>query len=144
MTSTFTVDKGYDVALIFFNLLWPFVEPHTLNSDEIKTVNMLFFIDICNGTEASPEWRSAIFKAKKIKREDLPNAMLSDTDLFLCTTEFCKIYNEHWSGKLKYVLSLLEKMKSDPREHSKEWQLWNEAKAAVLINHMTVSSPFEW
>ena len=137
MKQEITVEEGYHISLIFFNELWPLVEPNVQQPEEIKNVNVLYFCIVCSGDEASTEWKQAVFRAKKIPDKDLRKEKLTKEDLFLYAIEFCKLHNERWEGKLDYTLHLLESMKANPKQHPKEWGRWQWAMEAVLVRHMT-------
>lgn len=131
-----TVEEGYHISLTFFNEMWPLVEQNIQKSEEIITVNELFFCVVCIGEEASTEWKQAVLRAKKIPNEELRNVKLTEEDVFLCAIEFCKLHNERWEGKLDYTLHLLESMKSHLEHHPKERRVWKWAMKEVLIRHM--------
>jgi len=143
MKEDITVEEGYYISLIFFSELWPLVEPNVQESEEMKAANMLFFCVVTIGEEASSEWKEAIFRAKEITSDKLREAKLSESDLFLCAIEFCKLHNERWEGNLNYTLNLLESMRTNPENHPKEWAVWKTAMTLVIINKMSCGH-FDW
>lgn len=140
----FSVLQGFNVCLLFFDYLWPLVEPKTAELDEeTALLHVIFFCDICLGFESSPRWNESIFRVKGIpKEEQKKGLMLSEEDLFQCSIEFFNFSNEKLELKLQYTSNLLESMKTNPQNHSTEWSLW---KKAVADSYNTyVVSQFDW
>lgn len=143
MKEEVSVEEGFVISLIFFLDLWSIIKPAVLASKADLIVNELFFLDVCTGYESSAEWNEAVFRAKKILKQNQRQLKLTMGDLFLCTIEFCKLHNERWESKLDYTVHLLESMKKNPKEHSVEWDVWKNAINQVLVKHATLCD-FDW
>ena len=66
-----SVEQGFNVCLLFYHFLWPTLELKTLELAEgASTAHMLFFVDVCMGFESSSEWNDAIFRIKKIPKDE--------------------------------------------------------------------------
>ncbi len=139
-----SVEQGFNVCLLFFNHLWPFIEPKTAEMDEeTALLHVIFFCDICMGFESSAEWNEAIFRVKRIpKEEQKKGLMLSEEDLFLCSIEFFNFCNEKFELKLQYASNILESMRTNPKNYSLEWSLWKKAVADSFNTY--VVSKFDW
>lgn len=140
----FSVEKGYDISLIFFLSLWTLIEP------EIKVfhksaffTNVLFFHEVCSGFEVHAEWNESVYRVKKIPKENQKSILLSESEVFLCALEFCKLFNERFESQLPYTVNLLEGMQKDPNFYNKEWSLWKNAIDRVMNQHKTLGD-FDW
>ena len=140
MNQEFSVEQGYAIGLIFFLRLWTAIEPQVmqLGLDEDKLIVYdIFFRDICTGYEASAEWNQAVFRAKGIPKENQKILKLTNEELFLCAIEFAKLHNERWESNIDYAVNLLESMKKSPRDHQKEWAIWEKARDDFMSGRST-------
>ncbi len=66
-----SVEQGFNVCLLFFNDLWPLMKPkmNELNRED-SAIFKLFFLDVCMGFESSAQWNEAIFRIKKIPKDE--------------------------------------------------------------------------
>lgn len=144
MKQTVSVEEGFVISLIFFLDLWSIIKPNVLTlSGDSPSTHKLFFLDVCTGFESSAEWNEAIFRSKKIPKQSQKQLKLNMDDLFLSATEFCKLHNERYEGRLDYALHLLESMKNDPKKYLPEWTVWKNAINKVLVEHITLCD-FDW
>lgn len=128
----FSVNEGYKIGLHFFLRLGPLLETKAKDLEGDLVVHDLFFCEVCSGFEASAEWIEAVFRVNHAYRQELKLLQLTETELFACVIEFCKIYNERWENVLAYILSQLESMQTNPEQHSLEWDIWKKAKEHAI------------
>jgi|GEM_PF-5003060 len=124
-----SVEQAFNICLIFYNRLWPSIEPklHDLDHDA-AVVHDLFFTSTCSGFECSGEWMEAVFRITHVPKSEQKNRLLlTEEEVFLCTIEFCKVCKDSFNWDLKYILYLLDAMQSDFQKHSFEWSLWRQA-----------------
>jgi hypothetical protein len=143
----FSVEQGFSICLHFFLSLWPMFEAETLDPvTEKKSAHEIFLLFVCMGDECSPHWNEAIFRVKKIPKEEQKTLKLNSEELFLCTLEFCKFWNEIFhervaESNIDSLQRLLESMLASPPTHIFEWELWQKATNAGL--EVSVAT-FDW
>lgn len=140
----FSIEQGFNTCLLFYINLWPIIEPRINQLGEYdEKIHALFFVDICTGFECSGDWNVVIQRITKVSKEDQKKGLkLSETELLLCTVEFCKYYNEIFNGHLEFILNLVESMRNHPEEHPLHWALWKRALADSF--KVKVVSEFDW
>ena len=130
-----SVNQGYKIGLTFFIDLWPLLEPKVkeLDVDESDTLIMheLFFYEVCSGFESSAEWIEAVSRVKYVPREQQKQLGLTETELFSCALEFCKLHNERWKNILDYTVRHLESIQRHPEQHPLEWDIWKKTREHI-------------
>lgn len=142
---TLSVENGLAVCKAFFFHLWPLLESKLISqkfSQEIYEDTKIFCQSICQGKGSSAEWNEAIFHATGISKENQRELKLTKDDLFLCTIEFCKIYNKRYESNLCSLIGLLEFMKQDSKNYREEEQLFK--KSFFEIRTQPYLSYFDW
>ncbi len=102
-----------------------------------------FFVEICSTYDCYAEWNEAINRTLQIPKEDQKTLQLSLPEIFSCTIEFCKIFNERCNFKIAYAVDLLESMKKDPESHKREWSIWQKMVKEISDDYESKDN-FNW
>ncbi len=123
----FSVVQSFDISTLFFNYLYPSLEAKFPEMSEDDVTVYEIFTCVCKGFETSAEWNKAIYRLKKIRKDDQTNIKLSPCDVFLCSIELCKIHSARFEeGSYSYLIHLLEDMHHYPENH-----FWSPSYCAV-------------
>jgi len=142
LNEQFSVVQGFDISTLFFSYLWPSLKAKFPKMPEADVEVYDLFTFICMGFETSAEWNKAIYRLKKIRKDDQINMKLSARDVFFCSIELCKICSARFEeGSYSYVINLLEDMNNHPENHLFEWSIWEKA---VEDSFTTEFHPFSW
>ena len=142
LNEQFSVVQGFDIATLFFTFLWPSLEAKFPEMPEDDVAVYGIFTDVCLGFETSAEWNKAIYRLKKIRKDDQEKIKLSAHDLFLCSIEICKIQSARFEGaSYDYLINWLQDMLSYPKKHTFEWSIWQKA---VKESFTRTFHPFSW
>lgn len=128
---TISVELGYTICLTFFSDFWTScIKPKLHEMDEEEaTVHELFFINDCTGFGGSAKWNESIRRITKIpKNEQRKGIQLTEQEVFLCSIEFFKIFDEMvFHHQVKYASNLLMSMQAKPQQYLFEWSIWKKA-----------------
>ncbi len=135
----YSVEQGYAIGLVFFLDLWDLLEPEVkkLSGSNTLIVHKLFFRDVCIGFEASAEWIESVFRITHATREEQKKLLISESEIFACSLEFCKMHNERWKHILDYTVERLDSMRKHPALHAREWAIWEKTKNDILSKRTT-------
>ena len=140
---TFSVGQAFTINIYFFLNLWSFVEPKVIEEERLDGIYSFFFIEICSGYECYAEWNEAIRRALHVPKEKQRSLQLSLPEIFSCSLEFCKLYNERYNSKIVYAVDLLESMRKDPENYKTEWAVWQKIITVIVDKHMN-DDDFNW
>ncbi len=145
---TFSVGQAYIICTYFFPHLWSLIEPRVIEEEHLHGYYSFFSIIICTGDKhygdaPYAEWNEAIRRALHIPKEEQRTLQLYLSQVFSCVIEFCKLYNERYDFKIKYIVDLLESMRKDPKNYKAEWAIWQEIVTAVVDKQMN-NDEFDW
>ena len=138
----FSVVQGFDICTLFFNYLYPSLQAKfpEMSDDDVTVYEI--FTGVCMGFETSAEWNKAIYRLKKIRKDDQATIKLSARDVFFCSIELCKIHSARFEeGSYSYLIHLLEDMNNHPEQHLFEWSIWEKV---VLDSFTREFHPFSW
>ncbi|MFS8564299.1 MAG: hypothetical protein LVR00_08365 [Rhabdochlamydiaceae bacterium] len=131
---TFSMEHGFNITLYFFNYLWSFFKEEIKIREALSPhdCHEIFFRDVCMGFESSPHWNEAVSRMKGIPKEKQRSLRLTEKEVFLCTVEFCKLWNEIFreriaGSNIDALQHLLESMQTKPEQHAEEWAIWEKA-----------------
>ncbi|QZA58490.1 hypothetical protein [Candidatus Rhabdochlamydia porcellionis] len=143
-SETFSVGQAFNLNIFFLLGIWPLVEPKVLEEEQKLGLYSFFFIDICSTYDCHAEWNEAIRLVLHVPKEEQRTLQLSLSDIFSCIMEFCKIFNERCNFKIAYTVDLLESMRKNPKNHEREWAIWQDMVKEIADDHEGKNNYFNW
>lgn len=137
------VEQGFNIAMLFFEDLYPLVTSHFSQDPKEQTILSLHEIVLTWGYEYPAEWNEAVFRLTKIPKWQQKEINIPIEILFPCVIEFTKIFHKRLKYELNYLMNLLEAIQKDPNGFPIETRLWKQViKDSYSVR--TLNEDFDW
>jgi len=159
MEREFSIEDGFQIVMLFLrDLWWDFLKDLMINKkvinqrinktkdnkgilkcnsdkDFLHDNNDFFFLTVCDGT--SDDYFENIIEQRMnitpIKQHD--GLAIKEELLFQLAIDFCEYFNKRFQKEgrdsLRFAIDWLKDMKSHPKKHKTEWDMWNQVVTDV-------------